>query len=117
MSGDVAGVFADEVGDESGDFVGAGVAAHGDLIVEVGVGFSTELSDHVGMDDAGGNSVDTDAAVGDFLRQGAGEGIDGAFGGAVGNLELAGRLPQMELVLMMTPFLRAIICGSTARVQ
>ena len=37
------------------------------------------------MNDAGRNGVDADAAVGNFLRQGAGEGVDGAFGGAVGH--------------------------------
>ena len=90
LSGDVAGFVADEVADEAGDLFGVGVTVHRHVGVEHGVGLFAELFDHVCVHNTRRDGVDADAAVGDFLREGARERIDGAFGGAVGDFAAAG---------------------------
>ena len=90
LAGDVAGLVADEVAGEACDFVGVGVTVHWHVGVEDGVGFFAELFHHVGMDNAGCDGVDADAAVGHFLSQRAREGVDGAFGGAVADFATGG---------------------------
>ena len=92
LSGDVAGFVADEIADEAGDLFRVGVTVHRHVSVEHGVGLFAELFHHVCVHNTRRDGVDADAAVGDFLR-------------------------EMELMLMMTPFCWASMCGSTARVQ
>lgn len=90
LSGDVAGFVADEIADEAGDLFGVGVTVHWHVGVEHGVGLFAELFDHVCVHNTRRDGVDADAAVGDFLREGARERVDGAFGGAVGDFAAAG---------------------------
>src|SRR5258708_8572096 len=83
VPGDVAGLFAGEVEDRGGDVGDLAQALQGDAGGEVGVGFLGEAGGHGGLDQAGGDHVDGDAAAAQLAGQGLAEADQAGLGGGV----------------------------------
>src|SRR5271155_2661402 len=83
-AGDGGGFGAGEEGDEGGDFVHGAVAFEGG-VGDLGGGPIAGGGVEVGVDGAGLDVVDGDAAGTDFAGEALGEHFDGALGGGVGD--------------------------------
>ena len=68
-----------------------------------------------GADDAGGDAVDADVVVGQFVRQATGEVGECALDGLVGEVGADGALPADEEIRTIDPLRRCFMEGTTAR--
>ena len=86
MAGHVGDLVGEEGEDGLGDFFGFGDSADGEASVDHGEAFADEgLAGHFGKGEAGGDGVDEDLVLAEFDSGVAGEGLDGGFGGGVGD--------------------------------
>src|ERR1019366_2277709 len=92
VPGDVGGLFAGQELHGAGDVLGLADAAERNLGEVLGLHFIGQDPRHVGLDVAGGDGVDGDAAAADLLGEGLGHGDHAALGGGVVGLPGGSRL-------------------------